>query len=302
MRLNAESSYGAYTKDDITLEIRPGSVCNFACQTCWPAASSRVNEYYKQAKIKLHRNQLLSSVDTDKKFALQNFDFLLPIADRIKSVVLLGGEPFYDRNCLAFLDWWQSNTNAELTLFTNGSCIRFDLLEKIKNKMTLVFSVDAVGQPAEYIRFGTNWNQVYNNFCRTVKYDKIDVRVNITQSVYNYTYLDELLDLFIDDWPNLITFGTVFESHLNESVIPDEHRSGIIYKLEKCVVKLQQANIELGQKQNAINALTSTIENLKNIEFSEKNWLFFKNFVQKMDKVKNIDIRDYCPEVAAYIS
>ena len=29
--------------DDITLEIRPGNTCNFACQTCWPEASSRVH-------------------------------------------------------------------------------------------------------------------------------------------------------------------------------------------------------------------------------------------------------------------
>ena len=128
------------------------------------------------------------------------------------------------------------------------------------------------------------------------------MRVNITQSVYNYIYLDKLLDLFIDNWPNLITFGTVYEPHLNESVIPIIYRSEIIDKLAKCVVKLRQANIEQGQKQNTINALTSTMENLRNIQFSEKNWLVFKNFVEKMDQVKNIDIKDYCPEVAAYIS
>jgi hypothetical protein len=38
-RLSGNNAYKNFEDSDITLEIRPGSVCNFACQTCWPAAS-----------------------------------------------------------------------------------------------------------------------------------------------------------------------------------------------------------------------------------------------------------------------
>jgi len=301
MRLNAASSYAAYGNDDITLEIRPGSVCNFACQTCWPAASSRVSEYYRQAQIKLEKKEYSSSVDTNQKFNFNNFDFLQPISHRIKSVVLLGGEPFYDKNCLAFLDWWHNNTNSELMVFTNGSNIKFDLLEKTKNKITLVFSLDAIDKPAEYIRFGTEWNQVCSNFNKSRQLENVDVRVNITQSVYNYYYLDKLIELLIDDWPSLVTFGMVYEPHFNESVIPKTHRQPVIAKLEKLVDKLDKANIEENQKHNAVNAIATTIGNLKQFEFDENNWKKFKDFVTKMDHVKGIDIRQYCPEVATYI-
>ena len=51
MRGNGNQAYSHYKNDDITLEIRPGSTCNFACQTCWPAASSRVAQYYNQAGL-----------------------------------------------------------------------------------------------------------------------------------------------------------------------------------------------------------------------------------------------------------
>ena len=112
VRLNGLSSYSNYSQDDITLEIRPGSVCNFACQTCWPAASTRVKSYYDQAKITIVKKDLLTSVDVEEKNNFENFDFLNPIAHRLKSVVLLGGEPFYDKNCLNFLDWWNQNTHA----------------------------------------------------------------------------------------------------------------------------------------------------------------------------------------------
>jgi organic radical activating enzyme len=301
MRLNAASSYAAYATDDITLEIRPGSVCNFACQTCWPAASTRVKEYYRQAEIKLEKKEYSTSVDTNQKFNFNNFDFLQPIAHRIKSVVLLGGEPFYDKNCLSFLDWWHNNTNSDLLVFTNGSNINFDLLSKAKNKITLVFSLDAVGKPAEYIRFGTDWDQVYNNFCRARKLHNVEVRVNITQSVYNYFYLDKLLELFIDDWPDLVTFGMVYESHLNETVVPMLHRENLIRKLEAVNEKIKCARIEQNQKDNAINAIATTVSNLKQVKFDETNWKKFKDFVVKMDQVKKIDIKQYCPEVAAYI-
>jgi hypothetical protein len=301
MRLNAASSYANYNQDDITLEIRPGSVCNFACQTCWPAASSRVSDYYRQAGIKLESKEYVTSVDTDQRFNFNNFEFLQPVAHRIKSVVLLGGEPFYDKNCLAFLDWWHTNTNAELLVFTNGSKINFDLLDRAKNKITLVFSLDAVETPAEYIRFGTSWEKVYDNYRRCLQYDNVEVRVNITQSVYNYEYLDQLLDLFIDHWPDLVTFGMVYESHFNESVIPTKFRSQIVHKLENIKGKLKSADIESNQRHNAVNAVASTINNLTQIDFNQTNWEKFKEFVIKMDQVKGIDIRKYCPEVAQYI-
>ena len=50
-RGNAASAYKSYQGNDITLEIRPGSVCNFACQTCWPEASSRVAQFYDRAGL-----------------------------------------------------------------------------------------------------------------------------------------------------------------------------------------------------------------------------------------------------------
>ena len=126
-------------------------------------------------------------------------------------------------------------------------------------------------------------------------------RVNITQSVYNYVYLDQLLETFISNWPDLVTFGMVYESHFNESVIPTKFRPDIINKLENVKTKLESADIESNQRHNAVNAVASTINNLSQIDFNKDNWEKFKDYVIKMDQVKGIDIRKYCPEVAQYI-
>lgn len=302
IRLGGNNSYANYSDDDITLEIRPGSVCNFACQTCWPAASSRVASYYNQINFVKDKKILLSSVDTEQTTTFKNFDFLLPVVDRIRSIVLLGGEPFYDKNCVNFLEWWNENSNAELLVFTNGSTLPIDFLNSCNKKLTLIFSIDATGRAAEYVRFGTDWNTVWNNFQTVKSMNKFNLRVNITQSVYNYVYLSDVIDLFVDQWPNLITFGPVSETHLNESVIPEQHREPIITKLSKSIDDLSQANIEHGQKHNAINALQSIINNLKSVSFDPVQNQKFKDFVKDMDRVKKINIGEYCPEVARYIA
>jgi organic radical activating enzyme len=146
IRGNGNHSYQHYQDDDITLEIRPGSVCNFACQTCWPAASSRVAEFHSRAGLIDIKNVDSTSLD--------NFDFLLPIRDRLRDVVLLGGEPFYDKSCLKFLKWAKEHLTANITMFTNGSRIDFDFLN-VYNKQVLTYP-DALFITSDYIKTENN--------------------------------------------------------------------------------------------------------------------------------------------------
>jgi MoaA/NifB/PqqE/SkfB family radical SAM enzyme len=286
IRGNGNHAYSDYKDDDITLELRPGSVCNFACQTCWPAASSRVAEFHSRAGL-----INIESVDSN---SFDNFDFLLPIADRLRDVVLLGGEPFYDKSCLKFLKWANTHLTANITMFTNGSKIDFDFLKSYTGKLTLVFSLDAVGQPAEYIRFGTDWVEVMKNYLAVKELPNIEVRVNITCSVYNYLYIEEIIEFLCYDWPSVVSFGAPKSSYLLESAIPINNRQEMIYSLERAIDTINKTNIESGQKSNAINALTTNITNLKTKSWIESDYKKLCDFVARMDQVKNINIADYC--------
>lgn len=283
-RGNGNSAYSHYQSDDITLEIRPGNVCNFACQTCWPAASSRVAQYHSRAGLIDIKNLDSQSID--------NFDFLLPIASRIKDVVLLGGEPFYDKSCRKFLSWAQEHLDANLTMFTNGSEVDFDFLKNYKGKVTLVFSLDATGRAAEYIRFGTIWDEVISNYHQAKKL--IPVRVNITCSIYNYHHVENLINLLTPDWPEVVSFGTPHEEYLLESTIPVEIRKDTIASLQRAVISITNASIEHGQKHNAINALQSIITNLEIKDWNKDLHQQWCKFVRSMDQVKQTHARDYC--------
>ena len=286
MRYNGNFAYSEYAPGDITLEIRPGNTCNFACQTCWPEASSRVANYYAQAG-------LISLADLDSR-RIDNFDFLLPVASRIKNVVLLGGEPFYDKACLGFIKWAQQNLTSDLIVFTNGSVLDLEFLQTYKGKLIIVFSLDAVGRPAEYIRLGTVWSDVERNYQLVKSMHSVEVRVNITSSVYNYAHLEQLIDYLILDWPSVVTFGTPIQHNLLESVIPESMRKELIESMLRIISKLMAANIESGQKANAVNAIKSLAQNLQSVPWSEPNFSSWIKQTNTMDKLKGAYATDYC--------
>ena len=285
MRGNGNHSYADYVNDDITLEIRPGNTCNFACQTCWPEASSRVAQYHSQAGLIDIKN-----LDSNR---IDNFDFLLPIAGRIKNVVLLGGEPFYDKACLKFLSWAKDNLTANIMMFTNGSVVDLDFLKSYPGKITIIFSIDAVGRAAEYVRYGIVWEEFLDNYSKVRALPNVDSRVNITLSVYNYNLVEDVIAMLCESWPSVVTFGTPRIDYLCESSIPVNLRGDIISSLERTVVRLESTQIESGQKSNAINAVTSVINNLKQVPYSYLNHQKLLDFILKMDRVKGVNAEDY---------
>lgn len=289
------SAYSDLSGDDITLEIRPGTTCNFACQTCWPHASSRVVNFYKQADI---------SVPFSKINSFNNFDMLLPLAKNIKQANILGGEPFYDKSCRQFLDWAKHHLSpaTKISLFTNGSIVDKDLLENSAFDINVVFSLDAIDKESEYIRYGTDWKTVKENYlyCKDLKH--IDLGVNITVSIYNILYLAKLIDFLLQDPPRTITLTCATQEHFKYTLIPHAVRDAIIKDLSATSIKiLKHQGVSKDQKDNVVNALRSCINELKSQEFNSKGLEQFKDFVKSMDRVKQIQIDDYCPELSSLL-
>jgi hypothetical protein len=224
---------------------------------------------------------------------IDNFEFLLPIAARIKDVVLLGGEPFYDKACLKFLSWAKDNLTANIMMFTNGSVVDLDFLQSYPGRITLIFSIDAVGRAAEYVRYGIVWEEFLTNYLKVRALPNVDVRVNVTLSVYNYTLVEDVVAMLCQDWPGVVTFGTPRIEYLCESSIPNELRQDVINSLEKAIATLESTKIESGQQSNAINAITSVINNLKQVPYNLLNHQQLLDFILKMDRVKGVNAEDY---------
>jgi hypothetical protein len=255
-----------------------------------------VAQYYRQSKITF----------AEVEGADWQFDLLLPIKHRIKDIVLLGGEPFYDKRCRTFLQWSLAHgIQAKLTVFTNGSVLDRQFVQDYPGRLVLVFSVDAIDRPAEYIRFGTNWSTVRDNYLWARNLTAVETRVNITTSPYNYPYLYPLLSWLAKDWPTVVSFGPANQSDnspfMDETVIPLQSRQSIITSLVSLIDLLDTAEIEPMQKANAINAIRTIATNLADGSFDHDKHQHLRDFVQKMDLAKGISLEDYCPEVAEYL-
>lgn len=286
IRGNGQAAYGHYQDDDIVLEIRPGNVCNFACQTCWPAASSRVSAFYHAAGH--------IDIKAVNSAAITDFDFLLPVANRVKNIVLMGGEPFYDRNCRNFIQWAAEHLARPLTLITNGSTIDWQLVHDYPAPIIMVFSLDAVGQAAEYVRYGTDWPKVYGNFQRAKTVDKIELRVNICLSIYNYHLVGDVIDLMLQEWPSVVGYTHPREAWLKTQAIPTQFRPYIIQHLASTIAKVAAHDMDRGQQSTTVNALQSIIDDLDHLNFDPDVFAQWKQFVASMDLVKNISVQDHC--------
>jgi hypothetical protein len=234
-----------------------------------------------------------------KNQEIADFDFLTGIAPRIRNVVLLGGEPFYDPACKNFLRWAQKNLQAQLTLFTNGSQIDWEFIDSYTGSMTIVFSLDAVGSPAEYIRFGTKWPVVENNYKKMLSRNGVETRVNVTTSIFNYLYLPALLQMLGQNRPKIITWGYASKPHFTAAAVAD--KSTIITSIDQALDLIPAMGLDTGQFHHANNALTGLKHNIQETPFQLEVSDKLRDFIRQMDRIKHINLRDHCPELASLL-
>ena len=111
-----------------------------------------------------------------------------------------------------------------------------------------------------------------------------------------------MIDLLTEHWPSVVSFGAPHEKYLLESAIPLAYRPAIMKRLQQAISKIQQATIESGQKHNAINALTSIINNLHTLPWDQAEHSKLCDFVAKMDQVKKIKLSDYDDFLSAVLT
>jgi hypothetical protein len=159
-----------------------------------------------------------------------------------------------------------------------------------------------MGEAAEYIRFGTRWSEVCDNYLYSRSQPDINTRVNITVSAYNFHLVGKLVEWLAQDWPEVVSFGvasTVNNSwFMDESVLPLLSRAWIVEHLQNTVGYLDHADIEQYQRINAQNALSAIVDRLQDMPFDAIKYQRFVDFVAAMDRVKRTDFKQSMPVLA----
>ena len=190
------------------IDVRTGTVCNFKCIHCSPAASSRWLE--DRSLIEKYGYEYTENDNTwiaqDSKF-WDNLDI-----SQIKRYNFLGGESFWNKRHNEFIKRLNESPYAkdvEIAYVSNGS-LKFKNMENFK-KVRLRLSVDCVEKAGEYFRYGLKWN----DWCNNIKEfpSNFDVSFQWTCSNVSMFYLIDTYNLLRNKFPDI---RFLFENHVTE--------------------------------------------------------------------------------------
>jgi organic radical activating enzyme len=180
-----------YQEQLLNIEISVGNLCNLSCVMCTEKNSSLLLAENLKLKINKHNQQ-------DFKWNEENFVNLyrnLKLKPRL--INLRGGEPFYNKKIFEILDSFdpEDTKNTVIHITTNGTVWNNEwakVLSKFK-LVRLMFSVDAVGDLYNYIRYPGNFKVVENNIKNIVQHKNIKPLIHATLQNLNILYIDKLI-------------------------------------------------------------------------------------------------------------
>ena len=174
------------------IELALDYTCNFMCRICTPALSTSWRKYDEDwERFDGHFWQPNHNYDS--------IDFLKTLdLSELKTIRVVGGEPFLSKKLNEFLDILPGD--HEIVFDTNGSIFpsksTVELL-KSKFKVQIDISIDAIGDLAECIRYGTIWSEVETNIEKHFETWN-HVNIHTTISVLNVNRINEIYDIWND--------------------------------------------------------------------------------------------------------
>lgn len=189
-------------------DIRFGNLCNLACRSCYPEASSQFNKEV----IKLYPTTKIGNYFNPVNENFNNWcnteTFNENVGSQLKNLVayyMNGGEPTIIENNLIILQKMiDSGASKNITLsfnsnMTNNKRDFYDLLKHFK-QVRFMCSIDGYNKVQEYLRYPSKWSQIDENFQRllSMKLNNVLIRPTPVVSNINLEYITDLFRYFDD--------------------------------------------------------------------------------------------------------
>jgi organic radical activating enzyme len=223
-----------YVQDHlIAADVKLTNTCNFACAMCNPADSSRIYAVWagnvQHPVVQLHLEKNPDYLDQVRaSFVDKNNHQLLAelLTKRPRHIKLLGGEPLLDQTVLNMLCESQHASTTRLSFVTNGSVDLLATTQRLHNFQSVHYTVslEGVGAVQDYLRRGSNWQQIAHNIEQFCHKFPDHINIHVTVQALNLAHLPKLLDWCqARDLP--ITFGMVEDpAYLSVAAIPHQLR------------------------------------------------------------------------------
>ena len=286
-------------------DIRFSNLCNLSCRSCGHIFSS--SWYQDQAALAgpgwAENNRALNIAGRNKD---DMWAQLVPHLDYVEQIYFAGGEPLMMEEHYNILDELERrgrfdvrliyNTNFTQTKLKNRTV--FDYWRRFKS-VAVGASLDAMGPRAEYIRRGTDWDQVERN--RELMLEicpQVDFYVSPTLSILNALHLPTFHRAWVEK-------GYIKAQDLNVNILQDPAH----YRIDIAPMKYKQ-RIRIAYEEHLawlrpldpLQRATVGFESAINYVMSTDNTQLLDTFWRKtheLDNIRDEIILEVIPELTA---
>lgn len=279
--VNTMQSDGTLTTGVKWLELKLSNLCNFACRMCSVHDStSWFKEWDKISDLQpADWQEHIVKLGLTKKPYLGYEDAFIEGLDlsEVLELNFAGGEPLFDEKHYKVLDKVIDRADEIfLSYATNLSMLKFKKYNILNywskfRAVKLAVSLDGSKEQNDYIRHGSNWQQIQDNILQLKQYPNIRIVAKITVQNTNAYYIPEALEWFDSmGIETEITFVR-YPEHLSASVLPVHLKNAVVDKL---------ANYKY-------DCISSIIAFVKQDDYTEELWNKFWQHHNALDESRS---------------
>ena len=306
--ISATQADGSVSLSPVYLDLRLGNQCNLKCVMCntnnsnqWQQDYRRIKKDFSENNIVLVNNFDFDSIKSDPHGWHQEkrwLDWFRSNIAHVKILYFAGGEPMllksHEQMLRLCIDAGVA-ANISLRYDSNGTYLLDHLLEMWKHfkNVHFNFSIDGVGTRNDYIRAGSNWNDIEKSLDIL---DNLDIDITLTSQcaigVLNSWYIPELYDWFISKnfkRASMFTLNEILSPNcLSAQIMPAESKAKLAYRL-----------LEHASAVNNSYYASKLRWYVNRINSADQSELItdFVQYVETLDSIRNTDWRAQFPEI-----
>ena len=321
----------ASTKDDGSLpvdipyfDLRLGNLCQLKCIMCSPHDSSSWIKEWKIQTPQYKNKDLIADQGWDDQYDYTWYkkgsfiDSMKHQAFNIQELYFAGGEPLLIPEHYKILEFMVEEGYAKdcnLRYNSNGVELPdklFDLWRHFK-EVRFNFSIDAIGERNDYIRYPSKWETITKNLKRLDENTKDNTVINIACAVQllNAGYIDELAEWKMDQGfskinPSMFGGGIIgthlvyLPSYLNVRVLPEPAKLWVKDKITSFVDK-QKFNFEFCNNPYGRDRWLGLIKYMMQEDWSHK-LPALREYLAVTDKTRGLDYTKTFKELGEFIN
>ncbi len=293
--LNNTSEDGTYNGHPITFDYR-NDLCNLKCRICGSSASSSIRAEFTKFGNYQKESELLSGEESRKlsENQLREMMFLIENTD-VKEIYWAGGEPLFNINHYKVLNrlvelgktdvFLRYNTN-----FTNTTFREFNFLDIIKHfdRVHFYFSQDGIGDTAEYLRYGQNFEKWNSNIQQIIKIKKPEWEFYVHSVMTILTLLDvENILEYVHRFENMnLSFFKCFSDEYKDILTPEFYPKELIANIINQKIQSINSKYKDGKRIVAINFLENMLDTFEQIHRTDIQTRLSFEYIDDLDKLR----------------